>query len=287
MSDPARVKSLSLDDLAIDTRLQMRASTPPDAAEEFAENVDELPPGKVILDEDGNYWLTDGHIRVAAHRLAKRTTMKFFVKKGTFKDAMIEAAGANIGHGAMRTQADKAKAVETLLAEDDFFTASSRAIAEVTHCSHTFVEKVRADFKRPEPTGADSSSPEAEKPEETKRTGKDGKKRVAPAASGPIFCARCKRTGPIAKCPACKDARADAKADKQTKRDSPKQGHELYKARDCHQLCGKLIREVDKLGNAYKVAKKDPKRDALQERVQKFKEEFDKWYEKLAKDKAP
>ncbi|MCL2000844.1 MAG: hypothetical protein FWG74_05375, partial [Planctomycetes bacterium] len=54
------------------------------------------------------------------------------VRSGTFRDALLFAAGANAGHGLRRTNADKRRAVEMLLGEPECVGWSNEQIAR--HC---------------------------------------------------------------------------------------------------------------------------------------------------------
>ncbi len=115
MSD---VKKLKLADLTLDPRLQMRVQMDGDTIEEYAEHIDELPPGKVVMDEDGHLYLTAGWHRFEAHKKKGKDVMSCSVREGTFLDALQEAAGENFDHGLRRTNADKHRAVDILLAEN-------------------------------------------------------------------------------------------------------------------------------------------------------------------------
>jgi hypothetical protein len=82
------------------------------------------------------------------------------------------SVGANAKHGLKRSPEDKRRAVQKLLADEEWVARSDRWIAEVCKVSHTFV----ADLRR-ETTGNVASS--------TPRAGADGKVRRVPERKPP------------------------------------------------------------------------------------------------------
>ncbi len=205
----ANTRHLSLSDITIDPTLQMRVKMSEDAIDEYAENIDKIPPPRVVMDDDGHYYLIDWH-RFSSYQKAGKEKAPFEVIKGTWTDALHLAAGSNSDHGVRRTPDDKRKAVETLLSVNGYHEMSDHALAEICKVSHPFVARVRATFKpNAKPTGNVSSgdSPESDKPP-PKRTGKDG---VARPASKPkadpktfVMCQRCTNCGK----PSCDKCRA-------------------------------------------------------------------------------
>lgn len=67
------------------------------------------------------------------------------VRNGTRRDALLFACGANASHGLRRSSADKRKAVETLLADDEWKQWSDREIAKRCHVSHVSVGSWRQE----------------------------------------------------------------------------------------------------------------------------------------------
>lgn len=189
---------VKISEIVLDPRLQMRETMDFAAIDEYAENLFDLPPAKVVRGDDGTLWLTQGWHRYHAHQKAEQKTMECEVRDGSWLDALAEAAGGNHGHGLRRTDADKKRAVSALLAEPVWAERSDRMIAEACHVSNHFVAKIRNEVS----TGSAPSSPT--------RTGADGKSRPA-AAPKPKCprCARCERVGdPVPKnCEMCKELR--------------------------------------------------------------------------------
>jgi hypothetical protein len=72
-----------------------------------------------------------------------RTAIAADVRKGSRRDAILYAVGANEGHGLRRTPADKRKAVLTLLEDPEWSKWSSNAIAKACKVGHRFVDDMR------------------------------------------------------------------------------------------------------------------------------------------------
>jgi len=95
---------------------------------EYAEHIESLPP--VVVFYDGTaYWLADGFHRVAAHVKAGRESVLADVRQGHRRDAILHSVGANAAHGLRRTNADKRRAVEILLRDEEWSGWSNVVIA--------------------------------------------------------------------------------------------------------------------------------------------------------------
>jgi hypothetical protein len=161
------VENIKLSDIHYDKCQQMRAEINQDTVADYRElfnNKFEFPPIVVFFD-GSKYWLADGFHRVIAANELKRLRISAKVQKGSQRDAILYACGANSQHGLRRTNADKRRAVETLLADEEWGKWSSRKIAEAAGVSPTFVEIFRTQL----PTVGSS-----------KRIGQDGKERSMP-----------------------------------------------------------------------------------------------------------
>lgn len=158
-------KTLALDLIRIDGGTQMRAAIDQDTVAEYAaawKAKAEFPPLVVFFDGT-EYWLADGFHRYHGARAAKRASVEVTLHTGTQRDAQLFAAGAN--GGLRRSNADKRKAVESLLADAEWGKRSSSWIAQHCRVSDTLVDSMR---KKQHP----------EKDVEP-RVGKDGKERKA------------------------------------------------------------------------------------------------------------
>jgi ParB-like chromosome segregation protein Spo0J len=108
------------------------------------QTTDTFPPITVFHDQGQNtYWLADGFHRCAAAAAAGFTEIEAEVIAGTYRHALLHAAGANAAHGIRRTNADKRKAVLTLLTDDEWSQWSDHEIAKRTHTTQPFVSKLR------------------------------------------------------------------------------------------------------------------------------------------------
>lgn len=139
---------LALDAIRLDggtqPRAEMKASTIDDYAEAFGEGA-EFPP--VVVFHDGtDRWCGDGFQRIAAARKAGLSEIEAEVRQGTRRDAVLYSVGANADHGDRRTNADKRRAVETLLRDEEWGGWSDREIAKRCKVSHNFVGTVRSEL---------------------------------------------------------------------------------------------------------------------------------------------
>jgi hypothetical protein len=161
------IQELSVHLMRLDGGTQARQRLSAEAIEDYAKHLDELPPVVVFFDGE-DYWLADGFQRFHAHLEAKRATIRCDVRKGTRRDAILYAVGANATHGLRRSNEDKRQAVLMLLKDQEWGERSDRWIAEKCRVSNHLVAEARAS------TG---NSPSSKPP---KRKGRDGKARKAP-----------------------------------------------------------------------------------------------------------
>ncbi len=101
---------------------QMRVEMKPDVVREYADEMAAgtiFPPVEVYYD-GSIYWLADGFHRVAAARKLDRETIEAEVHEGGDRDAILHGIGSNASHGIRRTQADKRRAVERLLRDEEW-----------------------------------------------------------------------------------------------------------------------------------------------------------------------
>jgi len=160
---------LRLDQIIVDHDIQLREATTTSVIQEYAENWENLPPIDVF--KDGNkYYLADGFHRFAAGNSLRKLRIEATVHHGTKRDAILFACGANSGHGLRRTNEDKRRAVERILADEEWSTWSDNRIAKKAGVSHPFV----AEIRRQVVTVTTSNAENPAKTEET-RIGVDGK----------------------------------------------------------------------------------------------------------------
>lgn len=142
---------LDLSKIRMDGGTQPRTSideaTVADYADVYAAigEYDAMPAVDVMFDGTA-YWLWDGFHRCLAATRAGRTDIDADVRNGTQRDAILASVSANARHGLRRSNADKRKAARMLLEDAEWSKWSSRAIAERTGTSHTFVDNLREEL---------------------------------------------------------------------------------------------------------------------------------------------
>lgn len=156
-------EGVKLSRVRVDGGTQMRAGLDADVVAAYVEVFQqahawgEFPP--VTLFYDGtDYWVGDGFHRLAAYREVwgdknPSNTVQAVVIPGTRRDAILHAAGANASHGLRRTNADKWRAVEVLLRDEEWQSWSNGEIARRCAVSDNFVGKVRSHLT---PNGSES-----------------------------------------------------------------------------------------------------------------------------------
>lgn len=90
------------------------------------------------------FWLASGFHRYHAFLQAGRLAVECKVYQGTRRDALLFSVGANEKHGLRRTNEDKRKAVELLLADAEWRSRSDVWIADQCHVDRHFVARVRS-----------------------------------------------------------------------------------------------------------------------------------------------
>lgn len=103
-------------------------------------------PAIITYYDGSDYWLADGFHRYGASRQLDRETIVAEVRRGTRRDAILCSAGANATHGLRRTNADKRRAVETLLRDKEWAYWSDREIARRCGVDHVFVGRIRSSL---------------------------------------------------------------------------------------------------------------------------------------------
>lgn len=137
--------AIQLSRLRLDGGTQPRVKIDTDVVDEYAERIkagDDFPPVEVFFD-GAEHWLAEGFHRYHAHAKAGKKTVACNIRKGTVRDAILFSCGANISHGLRRTNADKRRAVETLLKDDEWAKYSNRRIAELCCVSDPFVAEMK------------------------------------------------------------------------------------------------------------------------------------------------
>ena len=127
---------------------QMREAMSLETVNSYAEDMQNgatFPPINCYFDGT-YYWLGDGFHRVEAARKIDRTDILADAKPGTARDALLHGVSANAAHGLRRTQADKRRAVVTLLRDPGWAKWSDRKIAAAARVDNKTVGKIRREL---------------------------------------------------------------------------------------------------------------------------------------------
>ncbi len=149
-----------LSSLIIDENLQQREKLNQAVIDEYALAYslgEKLPPITTWYCTDNKYdyerdhvFLVDGFHRVAAAKIAGLTQLPHTQLSGTYREAVLYSMSVNSTHGLRRSNADKRKAVLTLLNDDEWKELSTRELAEIANVSHQLVHNLRTDLKNKE-----------------------------------------------------------------------------------------------------------------------------------------
>ena len=139
------IKTLTLEEIRIDGGTQPRVIIDEAAVTEYAETLSSgvtLPPVVVFFD-GAVYWLADGFHRYLANKRNECDCIQAEIHEGTKRDAILYSVGANVTHGLRRTNADKRKAVLTLLEDTEWAKWSDREIAKQCIVGNEMVSRTR------------------------------------------------------------------------------------------------------------------------------------------------
>lgn len=142
------INNLNLSKIILDREIQPRMQLNQEVVSEYAEAMRQgatFPPVAVYCDGK-KYWLADGFLRLKAKEYIGGHQILSEVKYGSRRDAILFAAGANSAYGLQRSNADKRRAVEKLIFDEEWFRWSDREIARRTFVSQPFVSKLRSQY---------------------------------------------------------------------------------------------------------------------------------------------
>ncbi|MEM7756541.1 MAG: hypothetical protein AAF298_00215 [Cyanobacteria bacterium P01_A01_bin.40] len=127
---------------------QQRVNLNHEIVKEYAEAMRtgaEFPAVKLRFDGK-DYWLTDGfHTTEAAWSIGKQF-IEAEITWGTQRDAILDSVGVNAEHGLRRTNADKRKAVNTLLNDPEWSDWSNRKIAKHCRVTEGLIRKIKNEL---------------------------------------------------------------------------------------------------------------------------------------------
>lgn len=136
---------IRIENLRLDGGTQPRAVLDYATVEEYADAMQdgaEFPPVTVFYD-GSEYWLADGFHRVRASEDVGYEEVHADIRQGTRRDAVLYSVGANAVHGMRRTNADKRRAVQTLLEDEEWAKWSDSEIARRCAVNQSTVSRMR------------------------------------------------------------------------------------------------------------------------------------------------
>lgn len=155
-------KLLSLELLREDGGTQPRERLDEETCQEYVERMrlgEDAQRRERVLDPDGqawpaltvffdgsDYWLADGFHRANSARELGIASFQARIHQGTQRDAILHSLGVNATHGKRRTNADKRRAVERVMVDDEWSKFSDNKIAKLCKVSQPFVSKVRKEL---------------------------------------------------------------------------------------------------------------------------------------------
>jgi hypothetical protein len=110
-------------------------------ADAWAEGAEFPPP--VVFHDGADHWLADGFHRVLSAIRAGIEEIEVEVRAGGRREAILHAVGANAAHGLRRSNADKERAVRTLLDDPEWSAWSDREIGRRCRVDHKTVGRIR------------------------------------------------------------------------------------------------------------------------------------------------
>jgi hypothetical protein len=140
--------NLRLDEICLDPELQIRKNLDMDTIAEYAYAMQEgakFPPIKVFDDGQKKY-LVNGWHRWHGSKQAGFATIEVEIIKGTKRDALEYACGANHDNGLPRTNEDKRRAVMVMFNDIEWSERTDNEIAKVCKVSNPFVAKIRKEL---------------------------------------------------------------------------------------------------------------------------------------------
>ena len=139
---------LNLDKIRIDCGTQARAALNLETVNEYSEAIlaGAVFPSVTVFFDGSEYYLADGFHRYLATKSAGAPGIDANVTNGTLRDAILYSLSANNDHGLRRTNADKRKAVVTMLEDFEWQDWSDREIAKFCKVGHPLVGQIRKEL---------------------------------------------------------------------------------------------------------------------------------------------
>ena len=185
---------LDLDQIDPQPALELRKGLDEEAVNEYVEEFGKLPPMYVVFDREhgDRHWTTDGGHRYTAAKRKGIKQVACMVRMGTWLDAMLDAALANVARGVRDRPDDKRRRVEVFLLDPKIGrhpTApwSHHRIAEACGVDHSTVSRIATELSTATVASQQLQNSEP-KPKSIGRDGRarsqDGRTRGAEAGGG-------------------------------------------------------------------------------------------------------
>jgi len=142
-----KTKTIKLNDIVIDAGTQQRVTINNDVVAEYAEAMrcGTKFPAITVFFNGSSYYLVDGYHRYNATKDAGIDDILADVIDGTKREAVLYSLGVNNSHGIRLTNADKRKAVLTMLEDDEWKYWTDLAISKHCKVTQPFVSKIRKE----------------------------------------------------------------------------------------------------------------------------------------------
>ena len=279
-------QNIPLQEIQATDATQPREAMDPALINDYAEAMergDVFPPIEAVFDGE-HYWLTDGFHRFTAAEYIGAETITAIVNDGTRRDAEWQCLAANATHGKRRTRADKRRAIERALMDEEWRKKSNSEIARHLHVSDKTVGTHRARLEAA-----------SEIPKVTERQGADGKvyntsnigtnpapkDEQANAPEGPTSQSREDLVSEATPKPSKPAQQATASSDEETQPELPLFGK---RGRDSRDQIAILTEENNQLQALLEKVKRE--RGELAEKLEKSERQREKLTEKVAAFKA-
>jgi hypothetical protein len=170
------VRALKIAKLVRDPSIQPRTDLDKESIQQYADAMEAgaVFPPIAVFKIDKKFIVVAGWHRIAAAELRGLAEIRAeIIEDKTLRDAKLFAIGDNSKHGVRLSNADKRRAVESLLQDDEWASKSNREIAAYCGVSHEHVRRIKEERERPDDTAPEEAEPKPAT-ESTGETGESG-----------------------------------------------------------------------------------------------------------------
>ena len=141
------MKKLNISAIEADPDIQSRTDMDASIVEEYRELYErgQALPAITVIQDGTRYLVADGFHRLEAAKAAGLRKIDAEVVQGSRRDAILHSVGSNADHGLRRSNADKRRAVLTLLGDEEWSRWSDHQIAKACYVSVPMVGKYRPE----------------------------------------------------------------------------------------------------------------------------------------------